>query len=142
MKFINDVNMTRPMSRDPQQKKGYGSPKVKGLKLLRFLCFSFVLAASVTSCRTDAQQNGIHLLMTKREEVKIDGSKCFFFFFLTCRNLVSPSSPFLPPLPPTPHHHPKKPVITKALHSQSRPVTQLNVRLINNSAMEYNHFLH
>ena len=132
--------MTRPMSRDPQQKKGYGSPKVKDLKLLRFLCFSFVLASSVTSCRTDAQQNGIHLLMTKREEVKIDGSKCFFFFFFNLPEFSLPLFPFPPP--PTPHHHPKKPVITKALHSQSRPVTQLNVRLINNSAMEYNHFLH
>ena len=82
LKSVNDVNMTRPMSRDPQKKKkGYGSPKVKGLKLLHFLYFSFVLAASVTSCWTDAQQNGIHLLMRKREEVKIDGSKCFFFFF-------------------------------------------------------------
>ena len=46
-------------------------------------------------------KNGIYLLMRKREEVKIDGSKCFFFFFLTCGDLVSPSSLSFPPPPLT-----------------------------------------
>ena len=101
LKSVNDVNMTRTMSHDPQQKKA--------LKLLRILCFLFVLAASVTSCWTDAQRNGIHFLMRKREEVKIGG------FFLAREDFVPP---LLPP------HYPIKPVIRAALHSQSRPLTR------------------
>ena len=91
LKSVNDVNMTRTMSHDPQQKKA--------LKLLRILCFLFVLAASVTSCLTDAQRNGIHFLMRKRKEVKIGGSEMFLLiFFLAREDLV-------PPLPPSPPPH-------------------------------------
>ena len=82
--------MTRTMSHDPQQKKA--------LKLLRILCFLFVLAASVTSCLTDAQRNGIHFLMRKRKEVKIGGSEMFLLiFFLAREDLVPPPPPSLPP---------------------------------------------
>ena len=71
LKSVNDVNMTHTMSHDPK----------KALKLLRILCFLFVLAVSVTSCWTDAQRYGIHFLMRKREEVKIGGSEMFLLFF-------------------------------------------------------------
>ena len=107
LKSVNDVNMTRTMSHDPK----------KALKLLRILCFLFVLAASVKSRWTDAQRNGIHFLMRKREEVKIGGSEMFLLiFFLAREDFVPP--PLLPP------HYPIKPVIRAALHSQSRPLTR------------------
>ena len=97
LKSVNDVNMTRTMSHDPQQKKA--------LKLLRILCFLFVLAAFVTSCWWCTTK--CNPFFNEKEERgknrRLRNVSSYFFFELA--RIYSPP-PLLPP------HHPIKPVIS------------------------------